>query len=104
MSQKPYPIPPFPSPHLSCVLDYIKCLESFEFVGLSKLTTPYFTQQTLPASLDLPVRSKTEDLEYLETVKESVGGANLDVCSTQICFSLVFDELTKSEDHHIRYR
>jgi hypothetical protein len=89
MSQKPYPIPPFPSLQLKVVLKYIEALESFDFDELSRLTTPYFTQQSLPASLGMPVRSKAEDLAFLEEFKKKVNGANLDVCNAQICSSLV---------------
>jgi len=60
-----YQIPQQPSPQLKAVLDYFDCLKTWDFEKITKLSTPYFTQKTLPASLGEAARSKSEDIKNL---------------------------------------
>ena len=74
-----YQIPSQPSDKLKVVLDYFDCLKTWDLEALSQLSTPGFTQATLPASLGLPVRSKSEDIEFLHGFRDSLKGAPLEV-------------------------
>ncbi|KAI0291313.1 hypothetical protein BC826DRAFT_487126 [Russula brevipes] len=74
-----YKIPPKPSKQLAVVLDYFNCLTNWDFKTLSQLSTPEFTQVTLPASLAVPARSKSEDLEFLHKFRDSLKGVPLDI-------------------------
>ncbi|KAF8504875.1 hypothetical protein F5888DRAFT_799734 [Russula emetica] len=89
-------IPSQPSGQLKVVLDYFNCLKTWDLETLSKLSTSGFTQATLPASLGVPVRSKSEDIEFLHTFRDSLKGAPLEVCThTDIFFpDLAVCELT----------
>jgi hypothetical protein len=75
-----YQIPHQPSPQLKAVLDYFDCLKTWDFEKITKLSTPYFTQETLPASLGEPARSKSEDIKNLHTLRDSLKGGPLEVC------------------------
>jgi hypothetical protein len=76
-----YEIPAKPSEQLAVVLDYFNCLKIWDLKTLSQLSTPTpdFTQVTLPASLAIPARSKSEDIEFLHKFRDSLKGAPLDV-------------------------
>ena len=50
-----------------------------------KLSTPSFTQETLPASLGFPGRSKSEDIKHLYTLRDCLKGDPLEVCNRQTC-------------------
>ncbi|SRR6266403_3257619 len=78
-----YEIPLHPSPQLKAVLDYFDCLKTWEFEKITKLSTSYFTQKTLPASLGVPARSKSEDIKHLHTLQDSLKGGPLEVCNYQ---------------------
>lgn len=84
-----YQRPPRPSDQLKVVFDYFDKLKVWDFDGIAKLSTPGFTQQTLPASLDIAERTKEEDIAFLHTFRDSLQGAHLEVCNTQICFVLI---------------
>jgi hypothetical protein len=84
-----YQKPQSPSDQLKCVFDYFEKLKVWDFDGLAKLSTPGFTQQTLPVSLGMAERTKEEDIAFLHTFRDSVQGAHLEVCNTQILFALV---------------
>jgi hypothetical protein len=75
-----YEIPHQPSPQLKAVLDYFDGLKTWDFEKITKLSTPYFTQKTLPASLGEPARSKSEDIKLLHTFRDSLKGGPLEVC------------------------
>ena len=79
-----YQPPGQPSDQLQVVLDYFDALKVWDFDGVGKLFTPYFTQQSLPASLGIAARTKAEDIAYLHTVRDSVNGEQLEVCNTHI--------------------
>lgn len=73
--------PPKPSPQLKVVLDYFDCLSKWDLETLSQLSTPSFTQVTLPASLHIAARTKKEDIEFLHQFRDSLKGAPLEVCA-----------------------
>ena len=75
-----YEVPHMPSSQLQAVLDYFDCLKTWDFEKITKLSTPYFSQKTLPASLGVPARSKSEDIKYLHTLRDSLKGGPLEVC------------------------
>ena len=75
-----YQIPYQPSPQLKAVLDYFDCLKTWDFEKITKLSAPYFTQKTLPASLGVPARSKSEDIKHLHTLRDFLKGGPLEVC------------------------
>ncbi|KAF8489527.1 hypothetical protein F5888DRAFT_1638531 [Russula emetica] len=74
-----YQIPSHPSQRLKVVLDYFDNLKRWDFDALSKLSTSNFTQQTLPATLGLSPRSKSEDIEFLHSFRDSLKGAPLEI-------------------------
>ena len=84
-----YKVPNHPSDQLKVVLDYFDKLKHWDFDGLGKLSTSDFTQQTLPASLGLAARTKSKDIEFLHTFRDSLNSAQLQVCNTDIYFALV---------------
>jgi hypothetical protein len=43
-----YRVPHDPPPQLKTVLDYFDCPKTYDFEKITKLSTPYFTQETLP--------------------------------------------------------
>jgi hypothetical protein len=75
-----YQIPHQPSPQLKAVLGYFDCLKTWDFEKITKLSTPYFTQKTLPASLDVQARSKGGDIKNLHTLRDFLKGGPLEVC------------------------
>ncbi|KAH9994301.1 hypothetical protein BJV77DRAFT_995991, partial [Russula vinacea] len=74
-----YQIPPNPSRQLKVVLDYFNFLKNWDLETLSQLSTPYFTQVTLPASMGVPIRSKSEDIEFLHHFRDSLKGVPLEL-------------------------
>jgi hypothetical protein len=78
-----WPRPPEPSPQLKVVLDYLDYLSKWDLETLSQLSTSYFTQVTLPASLHIPARSKKEDIESLHQFRDSLKAAHLEVGNRQ---------------------
>ena len=79
-----YQIPSNPSQQLKVVLDYFDNLKNWDFDALSKLSTSNFTQQTLPATLGMSARSKSEDIEFLHSFRDSLKGAPLEVGNPQM--------------------
>ena len=75
-----YQIPDQPSPQLKAVLDYFDCLETWDFEKIATLSAPYFTQKTLPASLNVPARSKSEDIKELHFLRDLQKGGPTQVC------------------------
>jgi hypothetical protein len=91
--QQIYQVPRDPSPQLRAVLDYFDCLKTWDFEKAAKLSTPYFTQKTLPASLSVPGRSKSEDINNLHDLRGLLKGGPLEVCDHRP-FPPRFSELT----------
>jgi len=74
----PYKFPKHPSPRLKVVQDYFRCLIEFDLDHLRTLTTDDFTQDVKPASLDVPTKTKEEDIESLEQLRDSLKGKHLE--------------------------
>jgi hypothetical protein len=79
MSLSNYQLPPDPSPQLQVVLDYFKYLSRWDFDKLSSLSSPRFTQETLPASLGTPSRTNSKDIAFLKEIRDSLKSAPLQV-------------------------
>jgi hypothetical protein len=80
MPQPKYQLPPIPSPQLKVVLDYFKCLSRWDLDKLSLLSAPHFIQETLPGSMGIPSRTKSEDIAFLKEFRDSLKSAPLEVC------------------------
>ena len=76
-----------PSDQLRAVFNYLDSLKRWDLDTLSKLSASDFTRRTLPACLGVESRTKSEDLEYLRSLRDSLNGAPLEVCGIQICFA-----------------
>jgi hypothetical protein len=85
-----YQIPSKPSRQLKVVLDYFNSLKTWDLETLAQLSTPNFSQATLPASLGIPVRTKEEDIAFLHTFRDSLKSAPLEVCSMRLYSSLIW--------------
>src|ERR1700733_9608014 len=85
-----YQIPNHPSQQLKVVLDYFDHLKRWDFDALSKLFTSDFTQQILPASLGLSPRTKSEYIEILHTLRNSLNGAPIEVRTAHTLVSMSF--------------
>ena len=97
-----YQIPNHPSQRLKVVLDYLDNVKRWDFNALSNQFTSDFTLQILPASLRLSPRTKSQYIESLHTLRDSLNGAPLEVCfRLDFRFTLVSGELTASKDNHI---
>jgi hypothetical protein len=95
-----YQIPNHSSQQLKVVLDYFDNLKRWDFDALGKLSTSDFTQQTLPASLGLSPRTKSEYIGYLHTFRDSLNGAPLEVSNARPLVSP--GELIASKDYYLR--
>ena len=97
-----YQIPNHPSQRLKVVLDYLDNVKRWDFDALSKQFTPDFTLQILPASLRLSPRTKSQYIESLHTLRDSLNGAPLEVCfRLDFGLTLFSGELTARKDDHI---
>jgi hypothetical protein len=74
-----FEIPKSPSSQLKTVLDYLDLVKVLNLDELEKLFTDDFVQSTLPSSLNVPPRTKQEDLEYLRGLSEQLEGSHLQV-------------------------
>jgi hypothetical protein len=83
-----FEIPKSPSPQLKTVLDYLELVKVLNLDELEKLFTDDFVQSTFPSSLNVPPRTKQEDLEFLRGLSEQLEGRHIQVqykhcyCST----------------------
>lgn len=104
------PILPNPNtPSLKVIDNYLSSLSTFNFTVLKTLTTDDFRMITAPASMDVPDRTKAEDLAFLEQLKEQLNGQQLEVSpapmishlyKTPICFDSI--PYTMSSTHRGR--
>lgn len=85
-----YQIPSHPSQQLKGVLSHFDNLKRWDFDALSKLYTSNFTQQILPASLGSSLRTKSEYIDYLHDLQDSLNGAPMEVCNGQTLVSPSF--------------
>jgi hypothetical protein len=74
-----FEIPKSPSSQLKTVLDYLDFVKVLNLDELEKLFTDDFVQSTFPSSLNVPPRTKQEDLEYLRDLSEQLEGRHLQV-------------------------
>jgi hypothetical protein len=77
-----FEIPKTPSSQLKTVLDYFDLVKVFNLDELEKLFTDDFVQSTIPSSLNVPPRTKQEDLEFLRGLSEQMEGKHLQVQSS----------------------
>lgn len=70
-----YQIPLQFSSQLKAVLDYFDRLKTWDIEKIAKLSTHNFSQKTLPASLGIPARSKSEDIKHFHTLRDLLKGA-----------------------------
>lgn len=66
------------TPQLKVIDSYLKSLATFDFTVLKTLTTDEFLMITAPASMNVPDKTKTEDLAFLEKLKEPLNGQHLE--------------------------
>ena len=77
-----FEIPKSPSSQLKTVLDYLDLVKVLNLDELEKLFTDDFVQSTFPSSLNVPSRTKQEDLEFLRGLSEQLEGRHLQVRSS----------------------
>jgi hypothetical protein len=77
-----FEIPKSPSSQLKTVLDYLDLVKVLNLGELEKLFTDDFVQSTFPSSLNVPPRTKQEDLEFLRGLSEQLEGRHLQVQSS----------------------
>ena len=84
------------------MLDYFDNVKRWDFDALNKQFTSDITLQILPASLRLSPRTKSEYIESLHTLRDSMNDAPLEAWfRLDFRFTLVSDELTARKDDHI---
>jgi hypothetical protein len=74
-----FEIPKSPSAQLKTVLDYLEHVKALDLPELEKLFTDDFVQSTFPSSLNVPPRSKADDLAFLRGLAEQLQGRHLQV-------------------------
>jgi len=67
------------TPQLKVIDTYLKSLATFDFTVLKTLTTDDFLMITAPTSMNVPDKTKTEDLAFLEELKKLLNGQHLEV-------------------------
>lgn len=83
MSLQPYVFPPFPSPQVKAVQEYLKCVSGFDFEGLSSLMMDNFTLTVSPMNLGVPDKTKDEEIAFLKELQANLDGKPLIVSKTQ---------------------
>lgn len=81
-----FEIPKHPSPQVKTILHYLDLVKVFNLDGLDKLFTDDFVQSTRPLSLNVPSRTKEEDLAFLEGLSETMQGRHLEVIPNLFIF------------------
>ena len=74
-----FEFPKAPSSQLKTVLDYLDQVKVLNLDKLEKLFTDDFVQSTFPSSVNVPPRSKQEDLEFLRGLSDQLEGRHLEV-------------------------
>jgi len=72
-------LPNLSTPQLKVIDNYLKSLATFDLTVLKALTTDDFLMITAPASMNVPDKTKTEDIAFLDKLKESMNGQHLEV-------------------------
>jgi hypothetical protein len=74
-----FEVPKSPSPQLKTVLDYLDHVKVLDLAEIEKLFTDDFVQSTSPHTLNVPPRTKQEDLAFLRGLSEQLEGRHLQV-------------------------
>jgi hypothetical protein len=74
-----FQIPESPSSQLKTVLRFLDLVKAFDLAEIEKLFTDDFVQSTFPLSLNLPPRTKQEDVEFLRGFSKQLEGRHLQV-------------------------
>jgi hypothetical protein len=80
MSKPNFQWPLDPSPQLRVVFDYLNHLSRWELDEISLLSSANFIKETLPASMGVPSRTKSEDIAFLKELQDSLYNFPLEVC------------------------
>ncbi|KAH9976274.1 hypothetical protein BGW80DRAFT_1292365 [Lactifluus volemus] len=80
MSKPNFQWPLDPSPQLRVVFDYLNHLSRWELDELSLLSSANFIKETLPASMGVPSRTKSEHIAFLKELQDSLYNFPLEVC------------------------
>ncbi|KAF8483942.1 hypothetical protein DFH94DRAFT_843453 [Russula ochroleuca] len=72
-----FEVPKSPSPQLKTVLDYLDHVKVLDLAEIEKLFTDDFVQSTSPHTLNVPPRTKQEDLAFLRGLSEQLEGRHL---------------------------
>jgi hypothetical protein len=83
MSLQPKVFPPFPSPQVEAVQEYLKCLSKFDLEGLSRLIMDNFTLTVSPMNLGVPDKTKDEEFAFLKELQARLNGKPLIVSRPQ---------------------
>lgn len=76
-----FEIPKSPSSQLKTILHYLDLVKVLNLDELERLFTDDFVQSTFPSSLNVPPRTKQEDLEFLRGLSEQLEGRHIQVQS-----------------------
>lgn len=80
MTTRTFEIPEHPSPQLKTVLHYLDSVKVFDLAAIANLfADDDFVQSTRPLSLNVPSRTKEEDLAFLGGFSERLQGRHLEV-------------------------
>jgi hypothetical protein len=103
MSPQPYVFPPFPSPQVEAVQEYLKCISGFDFEGLGSLMMDDFTLTVSPMGLGVPDKTKDEEFAFLKELQASLDGKPLIVSKAQRqCDRLFVLMSPTSTDHRVQ--
>ncbi|KAN0109145.1 hypothetical protein V8E52_009576 [Russula decolorans] len=87
-------LPNHDTPQLKVIDTYLKSLATFDFTVLKTLTTDDFLMIMAPASMNVPDKTKTEDLAFLEELKMLLNGqhleAKLETLNTEVVYLFKF--------------
>jgi hypothetical protein len=91
------------TPQLKVIDTYLKSLATFDLTVLKTLRTDDFLMITAPANMNVPDKTKKEDLAFLEEMKESLNSQHLEVSRAPM-ISHSYKTLICSTVYHIRCR
>ncbi|KAH9976335.1 hypothetical protein BGW80DRAFT_1443977 [Lactifluus volemus] len=74
-----FQVPKNPSPQVKTILHYLDLVKVFDLDGLDKLFADDFVQSTRPLSLNVPSRTKEEDLAFLKGLSVTMKGRHLEI-------------------------